>query len=124
MRQMIEMKQMKNIREIEIEAERVTKTGRVIETKRVMNIQLIVYRIAQAIEMTGKILKNGIELFLIDECRGFLMMNHCRDFLVEKIDDCRGFLIFLKFLEMMIEAFPEFLIEVKMKMIVSGNFLL
>jgi hypothetical protein len=43
---------MKNIRVIEIE------TRRVIETKRVMNIQLIVNRIAQAIEMIDKISEN------------------------------------------------------------------
>jgi hypothetical protein len=46
MRQMIEMRPMMNIHVIEI------------ETKRVMNIQLIVYRIAQTIEMIDKISKN------------------------------------------------------------------
>jgi hypothetical protein len=55
MKQMIEMKSMKNIHEIEIE------TKRMIETKRVMNIRLIVYRIAQIIQMNDKILKNEIE---------------------------------------------------------------
>ncbi len=78
-----------------------------MKTDQVMNIQSIVYRIASIIEMTDKILKNEIELFLIGECRGFLMiMNHCRGFLMNEIDDCRDFAVFLKFL-----------IEVKMKMI-------
>jgi hypothetical protein len=44
------------------------------------------------------------------------MMNHCRNFLMNEIDDCRDFAVFLKFLKM-IEIFPEFLIEMKMKMI-------
>ncbi len=79
-----------------------------MKTNQMMNIQSIVYRIASIIEMIDKILKNGIELFLIDECRSFLMMmNHCRDFLMNEIDDCRDFAVFLKFL-----------IEMKMKMIV------
>ncbi len=78
-----------------------------MKADQMMNIQSIVYRIASVIEMTGKILKNGVELFLIDECRGFLMMvDHCRGFLVDEIDDCRGFAVFL-----------EFLIEVEMKVI-------
>jgi hypothetical protein len=46
MKQMIEMRSMKNIHEIEI------------ETRRMMNIQLIVYRIAQIIQMIDKISKN------------------------------------------------------------------
>jgi hypothetical protein len=51
--QMIEMRRMKNIHEVEIEAERVMKT------ERVMNIR-VVYRIASIIEMIDKILKNGM----------------------------------------------------------------
>jgi hypothetical protein len=99
-----------------------------------MNVQSIVYRIASIIEMTDKILKNEmIEMivwastsFLNDECRDFSMkmkmMNHCKDFLMNEIDDWRSFAVFLKFLKMMIEIFPEFLIEMKMKMIVWRNF--
>jgi hypothetical protein len=64
MKQMTEMKSMKNIHEIEIEAERVMKAGRVIETKRVMNIRLIVYKIAQIIQMIDKISKNEIEMIV------------------------------------------------------------
>jgi hypothetical protein len=47
---MIETRSMKNIREIEN------------ETKRMMNIQLIVYRIAQTIEMIDKTSKNEVEI--------------------------------------------------------------
>jgi hypothetical protein len=81
-----------------------------------MNIRLIVYRIAQIIQMTDKISKNEIEIvwaltsFLNDECRDFLMM---------KIDEYRDFVVFVKFL---MKKFLEFLI--KMKMIVWENFLL
>ncbi len=108
---MIETKSMKNIREIKIE------TKRVMKTKRVMNIRLIVYKIAQIIRMTDEISKNEIEmivrkltLFLSDECRDFLMMmkDHCKNFLIEKIDDCRDFAS----------------IEMKIKMIVSENYVL
>jgi hypothetical protein len=84
-----------------------------------MNIRLIVYRIAQIIQMTDKILKNEIEMivwalipFLIDECRDFLMMNHCRDFLIDENDECRDFAVFVKFL---MKKFLELLIEMKMK---------
>jgi hypothetical protein len=89
-----------------------------IETKRMMNMQLIVYKIAQIIQMTDKTSKNEVKMivwelisFLIDEYENFLideMMNHCRNF--------------LKFLKMMIEIFPEFLIEMKMKVIAWENF--
>jgi hypothetical protein len=93
------------------------------KTERMMNNQSIVYKIASIIEITDKILENEmIEMivwastsFLNDECRDFSMrmkmMNHCRDFV-----------ILLKFLKMMIEIFPEFLIEMAMKMIAWGNF--
>ncbi len=124
MKQMAEMKPMVNIHEVGIEA------------GRVMNILLVVYRIAQVIQVTGKILENEVEItawalisFLVvnDECRDFLMMkvdeyrdfpiemmNHCRDFLIEN-DDCRGFVIFLKFQKV---EFLELLVEVKMKEVV------
>jgi hypothetical protein len=49
------------------------------------------------------------------------MMNHCKDFLMNEIDDCKSFAVFLKFLKV-IEIFSEFLIEMKMKMIVWENF--
>jgi fructose-specific phosphotransferase system component IIB len=52
-KQIIEMKRVKNIHEIEIETERVMKT------KRVMNIR-VVYRIASIIEMIDKFLKNEV----------------------------------------------------------------
>ncbi len=117
---MIETERVKNIREIEIETGRMMKAERMIETRRVMNIQLIVYKIAQTIEMIDKTSKNEIEMivweltsFLIDEYEDFLideMMNHCRDF--------------LRFLKFLMRKFLELLIEMKMKMIVSENFLL
>jgi hypothetical protein len=89
--------------------------------------------------MIDKTSKNEIEMivweltsFLIDECRNFSieMMNHCKYFLmmiekfsIDEINDCTNFAIFLKFL---IKKFLELLIEmkIKMKMIVSKNFLL
>jgi hypothetical protein len=92
---MIKIKSMKNIREIEI------------EMTRMMNIQLIVYKIALIIEMTERIWENEIELFLIDDYKKFLIM---------KINECRNFL--------MNEKFSESLIDMKMKMIVWVNFLL
>jgi hypothetical protein len=49
---------MKNIRVVEIETERV------MRTRRVMNILSVVYRIAQAIVMTDKILKNEVEMIV------------------------------------------------------------
>jgi predicted neutral ceramidase superfamily lipid hydrolase len=143
MKQMIEMRSMKTIREIEIETKQMTKTKQMIETRRMMNIRLIVYRNAQIIQIIDKISKNEIEMivwtlisFLIDECRNFLMMkideyrdfsiemmNHCRNFLVKmnKNDDCRNFVIFLKLQKM---KFLELLIEIEMKKIVWKNFLL
>jgi hypothetical protein len=72
--QMIEVKRVKNIHEIEIEAERVMKT------RRMMNIR-IVYRIASIIEMTDKILKNGMIEMIVRGLTSFLMMiDECRDF--------------------------------------------
>ncbi len=106
---MIETKSTKNIHELEI------------ETKQMMNIQLIVYKIAQTIAKINKTSKNEIEMivwrltsFLIDEYENFLideMMNHCRNFLN-----------FLKFLKFLMKEFLELLIEMKMKMIISENF--
>jgi hypothetical protein len=100
-----------------IETKQMTKTRRVIKTRRIMNILSIVYKIALIIEMINKILKNEIEIiiwamisFLIDECKDFLI-------LMSENNDCRDFVIFLKFLNMMIEIFSEFLIEMKMKII-------
>jgi hypothetical protein len=49
---------MKNIREAEIE------TGRVMKTRRMMNIRLIVYKIAQIIRVTDEISKNEIEMIV------------------------------------------------------------
>ncbi len=72
--QMIEMRRMKNIHEVEIEAERVMKT------ERVMNIR-VVYRIASIIEMIDKILKNGMIEMIVWGLTSFLMMiDGCRDF--------------------------------------------
>jgi hypothetical protein len=51
-RQTIEMKSMMNIHVIEIEA------------KRMKNIQLIVYRIAQVIQMTDKTSENGMKMIV------------------------------------------------------------
>jgi hypothetical protein len=48
----------------------------------------------------------------IDDCKNFLM------------NECRDFAIFLKFQEFLMKEFLELLIEIKMKMIVSENFLL
>ncbi len=94
-----------------------------IETRRAKNIRLIVYKIAQIIQMINEILKKKIEMivwafisFLIDECKDFLieMMNHYKNFLIKKIDVCKNFAIF--------QEFSEFSVEMKMKMIVSRNF--
>jgi hypothetical protein len=91
--------------------------GQVVEAGRVVNIQSVVYRIAPVIEVTDKILENGVEMiawalipFLIDEYRGFpaeVMVDHCMDFL------CRGFLVFLEFVEL--------LVEVEMGVVASEN---
>ncbi len=103
-----------------------------MKMRRVMNIQLIVYRIAPVIEVTGKILKNGVEMIawalipflnngrrhflavMKDHYRDFLMMNHCRGFLM--MNQCRDFAVF--------QEFPEFLVEVGMKVVASRNSLL
>jgi hypothetical protein len=85
-----------------------------------MNIQLIVYKIAQTIEIINKISKNEIEM-IVWELTSFLVMriDDCRDFLM---NDYRDFAIFLKFLKFLMREFLELLIEMKMKMIVSENF--
>jgi hypothetical protein len=98
MKQMIEMKSMTNIHKIDV------------ETRRMMNIQLIVYKIAQIFQMIDKISKNEIEM-IVWALISFLMMN----------DKCRDFAVFLKFL---MKKFLAFLFEIKMKEIVWENFLL
>jgi hypothetical protein len=93
-----------------------------------MNIRLIVYRIAQIIQMTDKISKNVMiekivwELtpFLmmrIDDCRGFLIneIDHCRSFLMS---DCENYVIFLKF---SVEV-KNFLERMTKKIVVWENF--
>jgi hypothetical protein len=68
MKQMVEVRPVKNIHEVGVEAGRVVKAGRVveagrvIEAERMVNIRLIVYRIAQIIQMTDKISENEIEM--------------------------------------------------------------
>jgi hypothetical protein len=64
MRQMIETKRMMNIHEIEIETKLMIRAKRMIETKRRMNIRLIVYRIAQIIQVIHKISKNEIDIIV------------------------------------------------------------
>jgi hypothetical protein len=115
MRQMIETRQMKNIREIKIE------TRQVMKTKRVIN-SWVVYKIALKVQTIDKILKNEmIEIivwilisFLIDECKDFSMI-------MKMMNHCKNFMIFLKFL---MKEFSELLIKMKMKMIVLKSFLL
>jgi hypothetical protein len=93
----------------------------IVKMKRMMNIQLIVYKIAQIIQMIDKISKNEIEM-IVWALIPFLMMNdECRNFSIEMMNHCRNYVTLLKFLKMMIEIFPEFLIEMKMKMIVWEN---
>ncbi len=66
---MIETKSVKNIREIEI------------ETTRMMNIQLIVYRIAQTLAVIDKISKNVMIEMIVWELTFFLVMiDGFRDF--------------------------------------------
>jgi hypothetical protein len=79
--------------------------------------RMMIYRIASIIEMTDKILKNEMKMivwtltsFLTDD-RDFsteMMMNHCMNFLI--------------FLKILMREFSKLLIEMKMKMIVWGNF--
>jgi hypothetical protein len=85
-----------------------------------MNIQLIVYKIAQTIEMIDKTSKNEIKM-IVWELISFLMMriDDSRNFLM---NDCKDFAIFLKFQKFLMKIFLELLIEMKMKMIVSKNF--
>jgi hypothetical protein len=93
----------------------------IVKMRRMMNIQLIVYKIAQIIQMTDKISKNEIEM-IAWALISFLMMNdECRNFPIEMMSHCRNFVTLLKFLKMMIEMFSEFLIEMKMKMIAWEN---
>jgi hypothetical protein len=62
MKQTVEVRPVKNIREVGVEAGRVVKARRVIEAERVMNIRLIVYRNAPVIQMTDKISENEVEM--------------------------------------------------------------
>ncbi len=96
---MVEVGPVENIHEVGVEA------GRVV------NIRLVVYRIAQVIQVTGKISENEVEMIawaltpFLDECRDFLVVDHCRGFLVGEVDDCKDFA-------------P---VEVEIKVVVSEN---
>jgi hypothetical protein len=86
-----------------------------VEAGRVVNIQLVVYRIAQAIEMIDKISENVMIEMIVSMSISFLVVrvDDCRSFLMNEIDHCRNFLIFQESLEL--------LIEVKMRVIASEN---
>ncbi len=89
-----------------------------------MNNQSIVYKIASIIQMIDKNSENEIEM-IVWALISFLMMNdERRDFSIEMMSHCRDFVTLLKFVKMMIEIFSEFLIEMKMRVIVWENFLL
>jgi hypothetical protein len=127
---MVEAGSVENIREVGVEAGRVVKAGRVV------NIRLVVYRIAQVIRVTDEISENEVEMivwaltsFLNGGCRDFLVVveDHYRDFLVVVEDHYRDFLVVVEdhyrdFLVGVVDDCRDFApVEVKIKMIVSGN---
>jgi hypothetical protein len=100
---MVEAGSVENIRVVGDEAGRVVKAGRVM-----------VYRIAPVIEVTGKISENVVVEMIVWELTSFLNGEY-RGFSAEMVvDHCMDFLKFLEFLEL--------LVEVEMKVVVSGNF--